>query len=237
MGLFDYVTNASKDWAATGLDVLLKRPGADGSSSIMPRQLVLSSQCFLTFRVTNFGEDGGDKKEVEYIAQFDQFTKTKIITEKKNFKPFGHLHNMSLIDDQGWELTLTGKKTDSKLGSIISLQESLLIGNNNSGYGIPHRASKIKLAFDIEEKITYKPDSSGAPLREEIYTYKNCSLTSYTEDTPSDNQAPTFTMKLFCPVRGLKMSDTGYDEDVYMTMDFGAQVRKMIDDVIKRNNQ
>lgn len=221
-----FFENSIQQINQTGLDVLISRPGS--YRRIMPGQLVLSSQCFLSFKI--------NEKE-EYIAEFDQFTKTKIITEKKNFKPYGHMHNMSLINDQGWELSLTGKKTDPKLGSIIALQEYLTSGDNNSGSGDKYKASSVKLTFDIVERVTYKPDPTGRPTIEEIYKYKDCSLASYSEDTPSDNQPVTFNMKLFCPKRFFTRSDLNYGDNIYTSAAFNAEVYNMIDRALSNNSQ
>lgn len=218
-----FFENSISELQKTGLDLLLSRPGSVG---IMPSQVVLSSQCFVSFFV--------DSKE--YIAEFDQFSKTKIITEKKNFKPYGYMHNISLINDQGWELSLTGKKTDQKLGLIISLQDYLLSGNTNSGFGDKYKASAAKLTFNIEEIVTYKSDPTGQPLMVEYYTYKNCSLTSFNEDTPSDNQPVTFSMKFFCPQRGYRNTLSGSD-DAVTPEKLGDSISNMINGILKSNKQ
>lgn len=209
----------------TGLgDLLFTRPGS--SERIMPRQVVLSSKCFISFKV--------DQSE-EYIAEFDQFTKTKRISEKKNFKPYGFTQNISLINDNGWELSFSGKKTDPKLGAIIQLQEYLLVGNNYSGYGDPWKASAGKLTFDIEEMVTYLPDDKGEPTVMEIFTYKDCTLLSFNEDTTSDAQPVTFSMTFFCPKRGLKSKENMGDDNIYSTGNFSADIYNMIDKVLKNN--
>jgi hypothetical protein len=210
----------------TGLDLLLKRPGTVG---VMPSQVVLSSQCFISFKIDN-------KQNKEYIAEFDQFSKTKIITEKKNFKPYGYMHNISLINDQGWELSLNGKKTDPKLNTIIALQEYLLSGNNNSGFGDKYKASAAKLTFNIEEIITYKSGPMGDPILVEYYTYKDCSLVSYNEDTPSDNQPVTFSMKFFCPKRGYRNTTTGSDDTITPSK-LGDSISNMINGILQSNRQ
>lgn len=214
----------------TGLgDLLFSRPGSN--ERIMPRQVVLSSKCFVTFKIDETNE---------YMAEFDQFSKTKRISEKKNFKPYGFTQNISLINDNGWELTFSGKKTDPKLGSIVQLQEYLLLGNNYSGYGDQWKASAVKLSFDIQEMITYLPDEKGQPTAIEVYTYKDCSLISYSEETPSDNQVATFNMALFCPRRALRTTKDANEnvaDNAYADGNFSAQVYNMIDKILKNNKQ
>lgn len=219
----------------TGLgDLLFTRPGS--SERIMPRQVVLSSKCFITFKID------GNK---EYVAEFEQFTKTKRISEKKNFKPYGFTQNISLINDNGWELSFSGKKTDQKLGELIALQELLLTGDNYSGFGDTLKANGVKLTFDVQELVTYKPDDKGVPGLLEVYSYKNCSLLSYSEDTPSDSQPVSFNMTFFCPRRELFFNDakgvsplaSNRDKTIYDTGDISANITNMIDGILQGNKQ
>lgn len=219
----------------TGLgDLLFSRPGSN--ERIMPAQVVLSSKCFITFKLNG---------EKEYVAEFDQFTKTKKVSEKKNFKPYGFTRNISLLVDNGWELTFSGKKIDSKLGALVSLQELLLNGQTYSGFGDVLYANGAKLTFDIEEIITYKPDDKGIPSLVEIYTYKDSSIISYSEETPSDNQPVTFNISFFCGKRELLFNDAKGVSPLTSNIDktsiesglIGKNITNMIDDILQQNKQ
>lgn len=224
----------------TGLgDLLFTRPGS--SERIMPRQVVLSSKCFITFRFS------GDTEQVE-VAQFDQFNKVQRIGEKKNFKPYGFVRNVSLINHSGWELSFTGKKTDFKLSYIIDQQELLLAGITDSGLiDTDAAANGAKLTFDITELITYLPNDKGEPTLKEAYVYRDCSILSYSEDTPSDNQPITFNITFFCPRREISGESTvaGIFNNLVSDnitpavegLPFEKQITNMIIDTLRRNKQ
>jgi hypothetical protein len=219
----------------TGLgDLLFTRPGSN--ERIMPSQVVLSSKCFITFKLNG---------EKEYVAEFDQFTKTKRLTEKKNFKPYGFTRNISLIKDEGWDLAFSGKKTNPKMGALISLQEYLLNGETYSGFGDPVQANGVKLTFDIEEIITYRPDDKGVPSLVEIYTYKDSSIVAYSEETPADNQMATFNISFFCGKRELLFNDAKGVSPLKANIDktsaesgyISKNITNMIDDILQQNKQ
>jgi hypothetical protein len=218
----------------TGIgDLLFTRPGS--SERIMPRQVVLSSKCFIRFRLEGIEQ---------YVAEFDQFNKSKRISEKKNFKPYGFTRNISLINDDGWDLSFAGKKTDDKLSALIALQEMLLSGQTPSGFGAITEANGVKLTFDIEELITYLPDDKGQPQLTELFYYRDCSLLSYSEEVSSDNQPISFAMSFFCPRRDKLIGNSkavsplanNTNQDVF-GYNFGEQVYNMIDDILQKNKQ
>lgn len=215
----------------TGLgDLLFSRPGS--SDRTMPSQVVLSSKCFITFR---FNEDTEPVK----IAEFDQFTKTQRLIERKNFKPYGFTRNISITNHEGWDLLFSGKKTDHKLSYLIDQQELLFAGISNSGINDGRFAANgVRLSFDITELITYMPDDKGIPTLQESYIYKDCSIISYSEDVPQDNQPVTFSIGFFCPKRELSGESTIAKqilENTAFEPPFEKKITNMITDVLRKN--
>lgn len=184
----------------TGLgDAILNRPWSDVNKGLIPSHLILSSQCSILMK---FSTSDGIQQQEE-LAEFDQFNKSKRISEKKNFKPYGFTKNISLINDEGWDLSFSGKKTSYNLSYFIFRQEEILGGTKYGVDGDKEAANGGKITFDIIETIKYKIDSKGSALLTETYIYKNCSLVLYSEETPSDNQPLTFSLTLFCQSREL----------------------------------
>lgn len=192
-----FAEDSFKELNNTGLgDLLLNRPGTNKRG--MPSHVILSSQCTI---IMKFSSDNIEQ-QIE-LAEFDQFNKSKRISEKKNFKPYGFTKNISLINDDGWDLSFSGKKTSRNLSYFIFRQEEMLAGAKYGVDGNKSVANGGKILLEVIEIIKYKPDSKGSELYTETYAYKNCSLVSYSEENPSDNQPLTFNLTLFCQSRDL----------------------------------
>lgn len=222
MSFFENATDKLKN---TGLSELFQRPGSNEMQP-MPKHLVLSSKCFIKFQYI----DLASKENINvYVAEFDSFSKAIRLREKKNFKPYGFTKNMSLISADGWDLSFSGNKTDYSINGIIDIQERLLNGKSYSGLSDGRDASKAKLSFDIIEKVTYKDG-----LIEE-YKYTDCSLISYSEDMPSNNQPVKFTIEFFCPAREMRLLREGSPNNNIGGRD--VFVNNMINDILNLNKQ
>jgi len=215
MGLGEFLIGG----AATGLDLLVNRPGS--SPSAVPKKSILSSRVTLIL-----SSDVGDEIDA---AEFDQMSKTKILSEKKKFRPFGSMNTTNLVKDGGWELTLSGEKTDGNLDRLIYAYEKYLSGTGISS--IPSVEASLggegvignTLLLNIKEFVN---DNDGVTI---TYIYKDVTITSYQEDTPNDDSPITYTMNLFCPYRESVESST-VDSDKLETV-----LTNIISDILSRN--
>lgn len=205
----------------TGLDLLMNRPG--GSASAVPDKLILSSQVKLILT--------GIESEPITVAQWDQMRKQKLFDEKKRFKPFGSMKSISLGTDNGWELTLSGQKTDGKLESLIYIYEKMLNGTGISS--LPEISTfnssnsiNTKPLFEVTEFVK---ESNG---KYSIYIYKEVSIIGYDENIPSDNNPIEYSLTLFSPFRD-KTSSGSDDNDTELE----TVLDKMINDLVNRNKQ
>lgn len=205
---------------ATGLDALLNRPGSYPSAN--PSKSILSSNVTLNF----VGSDGS----IIPIAEFDEMNKTKALEEKKRFKPFGSTKTISLLKDNGWDITLTGQKTDGLLDRVIYIQEKLLNGTGMSS--VPN----IINTFGINEAIATRPLFEIMELVRDnnkqyhTYTYRDVSIIGYSENNPGDMNPITYNLTLFSPGRDFTIAgndDVGDDAE--------ANISDIITDMIDRN--
>ncbi len=179
---------------STGLDVLLNRPGSGPSA--LPKKSILSSNVTLSFI------DVENSKEF-YVAEFEELQKNKLFKEKKRFKPFGSMKSILLKEDAGWELTLTGEKTDGTLDRFIYIQEMYLRGKGVSS--LPNIESTFNneqiIASNLSFKVYEKARDNNKNLA--VYVYGDVSIISYSENIPKDNEPVTYTLSLFAPYRSL----------------------------------
>lgn len=216
------VGNAIGSAVGTGLDVLLNRPGA--SAGAIPKKLLLSSKISISIRGMN-----GESLEV---AQWDQMRKQKILEEKKRFKPYGSMKTISLSKDLGWELNVSGLKTDGQLDRLIHMQEKMLNGTGISS--LPGNANTfnsngiigIKPLFEVSEIIS---ENDGGYT---IFIYEDVSIIGFDETVPADNSPIEYSLTLFSPTR--KMVETSYSNDNTITE---TVLDKIINDLVNRNKQ
>jgi hypothetical protein len=174
------------------VDPLVARMAGQGSSPdgpIIPKRVLLSSECYILF------ESPLDYQNLD-LVQVDSITKTKRFIEKKNFKPFGHEDNIVLIDDAGWDIRVSARKTDANLSKFIYLQELYLRRNN----GI----SKMKPMFEIREKFLYGVHTQGKDIRPditEIYVYKDVSIVGFDEEIAGNASEIRYNLQMFSPRR------------------------------------
>lgn len=157
------------------------------NGNITPKRLVLSSECYISFL-----SPGVDSKDLD-LVQIDSISKTKRFIEKKNFKPFGHEDNVVLIDDAGWDIRVSAKKTDRNLNKFIYLQELYLRGYD----GI----NKIRPFIEIKEKFLYNVSQDGTVGTEEEYTYKDVSIIGFDEEIAGNAGEIRYNIQLFSPRR------------------------------------
>lgn len=206
----------------TGLDLLLNRPGSNATA--IPKKLLLSSKVSITIR--------GMNGEALDVAQWDQMRKQKLVEEKKRFKPYGSLKTISLSKDSGWELSVSGLKTDGQLDRLIHMQEKMLNGVGISS--IPSESNTfnsngvigIKPLFEVSEIIS---ENDGGYT---IFIYEDVSIIGYDETVPADNSPIEYSMTLFSPSR--KIIETSYSTDNSITE---TVLDKIITDLVNRNKQ
>jgi len=207
------------------MDMLFRRPGSDKRT--MPKQLVLSSSIEFVFIEPIIGSSGIVAGSELLLFQADSITKTKRFTEKKNFKPFGYSSNIVLTKDEGWDIRISGKKTDAILNSLIYWQEKFLNGDSNVYVA---GVSNIKPQFNIRERITYLPNSRGEPSAIEEYIYRDVSIIGY-EESVEDNATPaTFSLACFSSYRDCT-------ETISEISPMVSSVANIIDDLLSRNKQ
>lgn len=219
MGLFDIDFGKI---AQTGVEWLTQRPG--GNPTAVPKSPIFSSR--ITFYLAM---PGGSNLN---IAEFDSMSKSKLIEEKKRFKPYGSLKNISLKKDNGWEITIQGQKTDGVLDYLIYIQEQLLNGTNISAF--PSKENSFNglnvicgnPLFELSEFVKLNDKSMTN------YIYKDVSITGYNEDTPEDNGVITYTLNLYSPYRNNTLISND-DQINQLQTDLG----KMINDQIEKNKQ
>lgn len=207
------------------LEMLLRRPGSD--KRLMPKQLVLSSSVEFVFI------DPTDNSEL-LLFQADSISKTKRFTEKKNFKPFGYSSNIVLTRDEGWDIRITGKKTDAILNAIIYSQEESLTGASNISPNFNNQAypfAGLKPHFQIRERVLYLPDSKGTATAIEEYVYKNVSIVGF-EESIEENASPiTFNLLCYSAYRDIVLIPSEVETGALDT------VSNIIDGLLKQNKQ
>lgn len=205
----------------TGLDALLNRPGKDAGA--VPDLPILSSQVVISL----IGPDGEDLQ----IGTFDEIQKQKLISEKKRFKPFGCSRHISIKEDKGWEINFSGQKTDGAIDRLIYIQEKYLSGIGQST--IPNSESTFNASTIIGSNLLFSvreyTSVNGNYL---TYLYKDCSIVSYSETTPSDNNPVTYTLGMFSPYRDIVDNGTG-DPDAELE----TVLTNIILDIVSRNKQ
>jgi hypothetical protein len=157
------------------------------NGKIVPKRLVLSSECYISFLEP--GEKGNDLD----LVQIDSISKTKRFIEKKNFKPYGHQDNIVLIDDAGWDIRISAKKTDRNLSKFIYLQELYLREFNN--------INKMKPLIEIKEKFLYNISQDGLVGLEEEYIYKDVSIVGFDEEIAGNAGEIRYNIQMFSPRR------------------------------------
>jgi hypothetical protein len=207
-------------------ELLFRRPGSD--KRIMPKQQVLSSSVYFVF------VDPVSKEEVS-IFEAESINKTKIFNERKSFKPFGYSSNILLVDDKGWEIRISGKKTDAILSYLIYLQEKSLNGASNIAPNFNANANGAEIAgmkpeLQIKEIISYLPNSKGEPTATEEYIYTDVTLFAYSESIEGDNSPIGFDLSCYAANREL-ISIPFEVEKV------GNIVTNIINDLLNRNKQ
>lgn len=203
------------------LDMLIRRPGGD--KRLLPKRLVLSSSIEFVFI------DPVDKKEI-LLFQADSINKTKRFTEKKNFKPFGHSHNIVLTRDDGWDIRITGKKTDTILNAVIYYQEDYLSGTSAISPGTSNKPVGLKPQFDIRERVSYLPNSKGEASIIEQYLYKDVSIVAFEESFESDAAPALFSITCFCARREI----INAPEEV---LEVSNSITNIINSMLKFNKQ
>lgn len=208
--------------AQTGVEWLTQRPG--GNPTAVPKSPIFSSRVTFYLAIP-----GGENLN---IAEFDSMSKSKLIEEKKRFKPYGSLKNISLKKDNGWEITIQGQKTDGVLDYLIYIQEKLLNGSNISSFPSAENSfNGLNVIcgnplFELSEFVKLNDKSMTN------YIYKDVSITGYNEDTPEDNGVITYTLNLYSP----------YRDNTLISMDakiekLQTDLGKIITEQIQKNKQ
>lgn len=221
-----FIQNATNELGSP-IDLLFQRPGSD--KRVMPKQLVLSSSVFFTF------VDPVSLEEIQ-LLQADSISKTKKFSERKNFKPFGHSTNVVLIDDNGWDIRITGKKTDSILSYLIYLQELSLNGNSNISptFNTSDNGAQVagmKFELQIKEQINYLPNSKGVPSAIEEYLYTDVTIIGYEEQIEGNNGTVSFTLSCYAGNRIVITNPTELNSPL------NDIVTNIMNDLLSRNKQ
>lgn len=194
---------------------------------IIPKKILLSSECYITFLSTV------PKNEAFDLVQIDNITKTKRFIEKKNFKPFGHEDNVVLIDDAGWDIRISARKTDANLSKFIYLQEQYLRKNE----GI----SKMKPMFEVREVFLYGISTEGRQIKEQLYEeyiYKNVSIIGFDEDIAGNAGEIRYNIQMFSTNRTRTTGPVGVGTQGSVTTDATKdRVSNIIDDLLAKNLQ
>lgn len=222
---FEFIQNSLGE-LGNPVDMLFQRPGSD--KRVMPKQQILSSSVFFVFVDPISGEELS-------LLEAESISKVKRFSERKNFKPFGYSANVMLIDDKGWELRVTGKKTDAILSYLIYLQEKSLNGESNiaPNFKAGRNGSEIagmKPELRIKETITYLPDSKGVASATEEYIYTDVTIFAYSETIDGDNSPISFDLSCYAANRELVVVPRDVEQ-------ISETVSNIINDMLKRNKQ
>lgn len=152
-----------------------------------PRELLLSSQCVYTFKI-------GD--EYFNLLDLDNVSKTLKVNEKKNFKPYGYSHPIVLTSHSGWDIRMTGKKSND--GILEQLIDSISELNNNAENIYPKNSKPYGTNPTIELIEQVYGDNYNVI---EGYVYKELVLTAFDQEVPDDNSPVTFTLSFFAKKR------------------------------------
>lgn len=194
----------------------------------IPETPILSAQYGLEFFI-------GNSTEPISIFQIDNITKTLVATEKKSFRPYGYTHNMKLMRYEGWDIKISGKKTNPALNYLIQNVYNLTTAPQDYSPNIT--ASKSQLVtplFRMRETINQYPNESYNPRIREIYEYKNVIITGYDEEVPDDNMPLTYTLSLFARSRELAIPVGDYNEK-NRPESIDDQISKLVSDLTVKN--
>jgi hypothetical protein len=175
----------------------LNNSGKEKGGRPIPPTPILSSQYELEFFI-------GNSDQPISIFEIDNITKTLVSTEKKSFRPYGYTHNMKLMRYEGWDIKISGKKTNPALNYLIQNVYNLTTAPQDYSPNITVAKSQLVTPlFRMRETINQYPDESYNPRIREIYEYKNIIITGYDEEVPDDNMPLTYTLSLFARSREL----------------------------------
>jgi hypothetical protein len=205
-------------------DFLLNGPSKLG----IPVPPTLSSQYHLKFFI-------GNSNESIDLFEIDNITKTLVSTEKKNFRPYGFTHNIKLMRYEGWDIKITGKKTNPALNYLIQKVYDITSGADEFS---PNMANSpiITPLFRMRETIEAYPDEDYVPRILERYEYTDIVITGYDEEVPDDNMPLTFSLELFAKSRKtMKVSGEAWDYNTKSKFDFDKKGRpSKIDDQLSK---
>ena len=166
----------------------------DFEKPFLPAPPVLSGQYELDFYI-------GDETEPIHLFDIDNITKTLVTNEKKSFRPYGFARTIKLIHHQGWDIKITGKKTNPALNYLV--QKVYQFSSYPLSIGpTDHVGTPIIIPeFRMLETIHQYPDESYKYRIEEQYAYNNIIITGYDEEVSDDNMPLTFTLSMFAQTR------------------------------------
>lgn len=210
---------------SSGLGFLFKGP----DDQPLPATPVLSSQYKLQFFI-------GSSKEPIHLFDIDNITKTMISTEKKNFRPYGFTHKINLMRYEGWDIKITGKKTNPALNYLIQnvyelASASPSISPNTRVW--QNTQPILQASFKLRETISQYPDESYSPRIKEVYEYNDCVITGYDEEVSDDNMPLTFTLSLFAKSRQY-VSPNGTPPGDYSGKNRSGIIDKQIGEMIEK---
>lgn len=235
----DFVTSLAKSSGAASIKSAFDFWNGNFKTPPVPVPPVLSSQYKLEFFI-------GDSDEPIHLFDIDNITKTLVTSQKKSFRPYGFSHKINLMNYEGWDIKITGKKTNPALNYLVQKVYEL------SAY--PSAASPNLLngpivtpLFTMTEIIEQYPDENYMPRIQEMYVYSNMVITGYDEEVPDDNMPLTFTLSLFARSRrSLRRENESWDYNTKDSVDFEGksrvsvidrQIIEAVDDIMLDNKE
>lgn len=195
----------------------------------LPAPPVLSGQYELEFYI-------GDSTTPIHLFDIDSITKTLITNEKKSFRPFGFTHTIKLINHQGWDIKITGKKTNPALNYLI--QKVYQLASYPMSIGPTDQANpKILMPkFHMLETINQYPSEKKNEYRiKEQYVYNDIVITGYDEEVQDDNMPLTFTLSMFAQTRAHSGLTSTKGMGDYGNQDRPNKIDAMLADYVMRN--
>lgn len=196
-----------------------------GSPTEIPAQPILSSQYKLEFYI-------GNNPEPIKLFDIDNITKTLITSEKKNFRPYGFTHKINLINYDGWDIKISGKKIGPQLNYLIQkiYESTSYPGYQSPNLAIPNQPIVIPM-FKMIETIESNPAADYSPRTREQYEYKNIVINGYDEEVSGDNMPLTFTLSLVAKSREMVAFE---DDD---SGEIKSQIDTLIQTLSRQNKQ
>lgn len=172
--------------------------GAASPSRKLPKELILSSQYTLTFLI---GEDYYN------LFDIDSISKTLKVEQKKAFRPYGFSHQLVLNNHLGWDIRISGKKSNDGLVDGLVQQITELNNNPNAFYPRSNKPYGANPTISLIEEVSNfnVVDGKQKNVVVESYKYNELILTGFDQEVPEDNSPITYSLSFFARSRVISL--------------------------------